>query len=368
MRLSTATDDDLRAALTNMITISGDVAGSQRNLALAADLATFKHIGLEEAANVVGKAMNGNVTAFNKLGVAGKDATTVLENARASFGGFAEKEANTFSGSLVRIKNQWGELQEAVGSAILSNGEMQGGASRLADALANLSKRVEENETALGGIGAAIPAVLDGMLRMLGFIGELIIGWQTFRIQQSTQWQLMGVAFQSMIGSMKSAAGSFLSYLPGAIGKAGQALAASGAAMVKDAAEQKELIKKGEEILLVELVGIREEGNAALRAQIQRHHKDVESESTQHGGRMKKETEEQKKQRLQLAKEEAAERERILEGGSRQTGGRHEGAEPRHGGAGRYWQQVDREARKAKQTIELSAEEEEARRSDAGHR
>ncbi|MBK6458905.1 MAG: hypothetical protein IPF87_22960 [Gemmatimonadetes bacterium] len=112
------------------------------------------------------------------------------------------------------------------------------------------------------------------MLRMLGFIGELIIGWQTFRIQQSTQWQLMGVAFQSMIGSMKSAAGSFLSYLPGAIGKAGQALAASGAAMVKDAAEQKELIKKGEEILLVELVGIREEGNAALRAQIQRHHKD----------------------------------------------------------------------------------------------
>ncbi|MBK6458906.1 MAG: hypothetical protein IPF87_22965 [Gemmatimonadetes bacterium] len=72
MRLSTATDDDLRAALTNMITISGDVAGSQRNLALAADLATFKHIGLEEAANVVGKAMNGNVTAFNKLGGGGR--------------------------------------------------------------------------------------------------------------------------------------------------------------------------------------------------------------------------------------------------------------------------------------------------------
>ncbi|MBK9410229.1 MAG: hypothetical protein IPN47_19720 [Gemmatimonadetes bacterium] len=127
--------------------------------------------------------------------------------------------------------------------------------------------------------------------------------------------------------------------------------------MVKDAAEQKELIKKGEEILLVELVGIREEGNAALRAQIQRHHKDVESESTQHGGRMKKETEEQKKQRLQLAKEEAAERERILKEVHAKLEAATKGLNLATVELAGYWQQVDREARKAKQTIELSAEE-----------
>jgi hypothetical protein len=145
MKMSTATDDDLNEALTRMVAISGDTQGSLKNLTLVTDLAAFKQIDLETAAISVAKAMNGNTTEMNRLGVAGKNATDVLNNARASFGGFAATEAKTFGGAIQQIKNQWGEFQEAVGKAILSTGEIGGAASGLAGILGNLAKWVEDN-------------------------------------------------------------------------------------------------------------------------------------------------------------------------------------------------------------------------------
>jgi hypothetical protein len=126
MRMSTATDDELREALTRMITVSGDVEASQRNLSLVTDLAAFKQIELSEASDIVAKAMTGNTTALNKMGIAGKESAVVLENLRAVVAGFAAEEASTFQGSLTRINNQWGEFQEAVGNAILAGGEARG--------------------------------------------------------------------------------------------------------------------------------------------------------------------------------------------------------------------------------------------------
>lgn len=165
MRLSTATDDDLREALTRTITISKDVAGSQANLGLVTDLAAYKQIGLSEAADIVGKAMNGNVTAMNKLGVAGKDATTVIENARAQFGGFAASEAATLDGKLTQISNLWGEFQEAVGNAVLAGGEAGTMVDGLAGVLGQLAGWVEANESGIslltGALGDAVGAVVD---------------------------------------------------------------------------------------------------------------------------------------------------------------------------------------------------------------
>lgn len=170
LRLTKYTDDDLRSALTNMIAISGDVAGSQKNLALAADLAAFKHISLEEAATIVAKAMNGNVTALNKLGVAGKDANVVLEQARASFGGFAADEGSTFSGRLAQVNNQWGEFKEAVGKAIISNNDVRDAAGTLVQRLADLAGWVEANEV---GISKYASVAVDALSQLAGTFSSL---------------------------------------------------------------------------------------------------------------------------------------------------------------------------------------------------
>ncbi len=171
VRLTKHTDDDLRAALTNMIGISGDVSGSLKNLGLATDLAAFAQIPLEDAATAVGKAMNGNVTAFNKMGIAGKDATSVLEAARQQFGGFAEGEARTFEGSVARISNEWGEFKEAVGTAMLSSGAMEEVTNLVVKALVDLQGWVVKNEDE---IGALVSGIARGVTSFGQFLAKIV--------------------------------------------------------------------------------------------------------------------------------------------------------------------------------------------------
>jgi hypothetical protein len=224
MKLSTATDDDLREALTRMITVSGDVEGSMKNLALVTDLAAFKNVDLETAAISVGKAMNGNTTELNRLGVAGKDSITVLENLRQSVGGFAASEAKTFSGSLQRINNQWGEFKEAVGTAILSGGQMGSLADGLAGTLAKLATWVEQNADKIAlftdAVFSAIGAVADVASAILDVLGPPL------------KW-LAQVGFVAIVGALnilelglKRTAGTFQEF-------AGTALEAIGTVIEK---------------------------------------------------------------------------------------------------------------------------------------
>ena len=363
MKLSTATDDDLRAALTNMITISGDVAGSQKNLALAADLAAFKHISLEEAATVVGKAMNGNVTAFNKLGVAGKDATTVLENARASFGGFAAKEAGTFSGTLQRLNNQWGEFQEAVGTAILSSGDMGSVADGLVGVLAGLASWVEANEgsfrlvtsavgdavRALVEVGATIWEVAGPAIQFVGkYVGATLVAALNTAVWYvrgfASAWKFTAGATLEALGALAEKGGKLLKLFGvTVVAEAGTSLRQFGEQLRTTAAED---MTRANEIYAQswrDLAAGRKAANAA-----------TESEERAHGGRLQTETEAQKKARLKIAQEEAAERERILKDVHAKLEAAQKGLNLATAELAGYWQQVDREAKKALGTITLS--------------
>jgi hypothetical protein len=221
-KMSTATDDDLREALTRMIAITGDTEGSLKNLSLVTDLAAFKQVDLETASLSVAKAMAGNTTELNRLGVAGTDATSVIKNARAAFGGFAAAEAKTFSGSLAQIKNQWGEFQEAVGKAILGSGELGSVTSGLATMLGNLAGWVEKNEAgiatfthavfetagAIFSTASAIWDVLGPPLKWLAGVGVVaVIG--TLNTLTLVLTRTAGV-FQEFAGTALAAIGSLV--------------------------------------------------------------------------------------------------------------------------------------------------------------
>lgn len=79
-----------------------------------------------DAAKSFGKAMLGNVRALKDLGIkyvstgdATKDYANITKLMREKVGGFAEKEGKTASGRLEIMKNQYGEIKEAVGSKLL---------------------------------------------------------------------------------------------------------------------------------------------------------------------------------------------------------------------------------------------------------
>lgn len=246
MKVSTATDDELNEALTHLVTISGDTQGSMKNLGLVTDLAAFKGIGLSEAADVVGKAMNGNTTAFNKLGIAGKDSTTVLENARTSMGGFAAKEAATVNGALKQLTNQWGELKEAVGKVILGGNDASGMLGGLAGALGKVATWVEQNEESFSPLFDALSAVGHAAFD----IGKMF--WDTFG--PALQFVAKIVA-GTLVGGLQVAAATFKTFAAVAQGAIGAVLQGLGW-----------LGEKGGKLLKVFGVDVNTESSSALKA------------------------------------------------------------------------------------------------------
>jgi hypothetical protein len=248
-RLTRYTDDDLREALTRLVAISGDTKASLANLNLVTDLAAFKQIDLSSAADIVAKAMNGNTTALNKMGIAGKDATTVLDNARASFGGFAEKEASTLSGTLIRIANQWGEVKEAVGKAIVGTDGAKDSTKGVLGQLVKLEEWITAHEGDIGSLAsrffdlgieivsagralASLPGlgpVLGGLFRalevsLLGltfslkaigagieeFVGQALLAFGLLVRTTGVLWKVLGVDIVKDTGDAMVAAGKAL--------------------------------------------------------------------------------------------------------------------------------------------------------------
>lgn len=316
-RLTVYTDDDLREALTRMITVSGDVEASQKNLSLVADLAAFKQIELSDAADIVARAMNGNTTALNKMGIAGKDSATVVENLRKTVGGFAEQEGATFSGSLQRISNGWGDFQEAVGLAILAGGEAGGMADGLVGILANLASWIEQNEEGFqlvtGAIGGAIGALVDVGRTVYevvqpalgpvfkGTLGVLIAALNT------ASWAVKGLAV-----GFKLTAGDILQALGTVVEKGGALLKVFGVQVVAEAGTS--IRQFGETLRTTAGEDMRQanatylQGMRDLLRGTKESHGEVERETRAHGARIVVVDEEAAKKRAALAAKSAYER------------------------------------------------------------
>jgi hypothetical protein len=117
-------DDELRPAYARLAASTGDTAKAQSELQLALDIAAGTGKDYNAIADAMVKANNGNVGALGKLGIAVKDANgqllplgTILDNARAKYGGLAETVAD--QDPLNKMSVAWGELQEQLGAFVV---------------------------------------------------------------------------------------------------------------------------------------------------------------------------------------------------------------------------------------------------------
>lgn len=120
------TDDELRPALSRLVTATGDVDKAQRLAALAMDVSAGTGKSLEQVSTALMKAQNGQVAGLSKLGIQTKNAkgeTISFEQAQKqmadTFKGAAEKNANTLSGKMTRLKVALAEAGETIGSKLL---------------------------------------------------------------------------------------------------------------------------------------------------------------------------------------------------------------------------------------------------------
>ena len=120
------TDDQLRPALSRLIRSTNDVQKAQELLNLALDISAATGKPLEEVANGLGKAYDGNTNALGRMGLGidqsilkTKNFDLVQQELTKTFGNFAENEAQSTEKQMARLKIAYDEFQEAVGYRVL---------------------------------------------------------------------------------------------------------------------------------------------------------------------------------------------------------------------------------------------------------
>lgn len=152
-RTTAFSGDAAEASITlfaNLTTLSKD--GIKQATSAAADLAATLNIDMGSASEMLAKAINGNMTAFNKMGIEIQKGQTDSENfanilkALGNQQGAAAKQSETFTGSLAKLENQQGKLLESVGNLITKNPIVNATLATITDTAALLSEKISENE------------------------------------------------------------------------------------------------------------------------------------------------------------------------------------------------------------------------------
>lgn len=119
-------DDELRPALQRLAVSTKDTVEAQKLLSLALDISKGSGKSLEEVANALGKAQDGNTVSLGRLGLGLSKAelstlsfTEVQAKLSELYGGSAAANAETFQGKIDRLKVGFDEAKESLGTALL---------------------------------------------------------------------------------------------------------------------------------------------------------------------------------------------------------------------------------------------------------
>ena len=150
-------DSSLRPAFQKLVTATGDVALSQKNLQLAMDISAGTGKDLEAVSLALAKAFSGSTTSLGKLGagidaniIKSKDMDAITAALSEKFAGQAAGAAETYQGKINRLNVAVDEGKELIGVALL--------------------KAVEDISEAFGGAGGMSGAVDTASQAMADFI------------------------------------------------------------------------------------------------------------------------------------------------------------------------------------------------------
>jgi hypothetical protein len=127
LALKTKFDDDATksgAAVLANFGLTGDEL--VRVIPLVQDYAAFTGKDLTTSSKLIGKAFLGNAKALKELGInfkptgdKARDMATVMQLVNEKVGGFAEKQGKSAAGTAAILSNQFGEVQEQIGSYLV---------------------------------------------------------------------------------------------------------------------------------------------------------------------------------------------------------------------------------------------------------
>lgn len=216
-----ATSADVEAALTraNALGIQGSVFGGsaavdalQRVIAITQnyqlsvaalpavlDLAAARHLPLEEAATLVGKALEGNSTMLRRLIPDLRDGVGVIQQLTDHFGGAAAAQLDTFGGKLKQLGSYWDDMKEAMGEAMVEAGSGTSIMDTLSGSVQGLTKWLRENRGAIREWGVDFAAFVADQVK------KAATDWDTLNIlggRTAQMWTALALSVKDNQASM----------------------------------------------------------------------------------------------------------------------------------------------------------------------
>lgn len=188
-------DDAILNTSALIATLTGLSGQGLKDATLAtANLSAALGKDLDASAQIVSKALEGNVEALKRYGIEVKKGATdsetldnVLKSLNNQFGGAAAGQVNTFSGSLISLKNTFGDLLEELGFAITQNPAVIAAFNAIKQSLLSLGQFIKDNSASIsefigqiitfGATAATVTiAVIDPIVRVVDAVVQVIEG------------------------------------------------------------------------------------------------------------------------------------------------------------------------------------------------
>ena len=180
MQRTTTVEDDQVTALVAMGLQLG-IMPSQMAPAIkaTANLAAGLGVDLETAMRMIVKGNNESIAAFQKLGIS-LDAARVkaeglpyiLDQINKGVGGQAAAEVETYAGRVKQLGNEWGNLKEAIGGLVTSNGLLASSFGALTDLLRGVTTAATNAKGAFIGLQLASTGGTVGIMEWLLKLGK----------------------------------------------------------------------------------------------------------------------------------------------------------------------------------------------------
>mgnify|MGYP007071599346 CR=1 FL=1 len=184
-------DDQLRPAFQRIVTVTQDVAESQKALALALDISAGTGRDLDSVTQALARAYSGQTTALQRLGVGidaatlkSKDMDLITAALADRFQGQSAAAAETYQGQLNRLNVAVGEATESIGYSLLNALDKT---ARLFGGPGGIQSSIER---------ATIPLIsfTDGIAELSDQLAELGVGSGSKASQTTKTFTAMGEA------------------------------------------------------------------------------------------------------------------------------------------------------------------------------
>lgn len=201
LQTTTKYADDAVISATALISSLGrlDSEGLQKATVAATNLASALQIDLQTAANLVGKAADGNVSVLSRYGITVKetgdkarDFSIALDEIQRKFGNAATSEVNTYAGSLAQLNNAYNDVLKVVGESIITNPILIEIIKTLGAQFVSLSTYIQKNRDVIDTLTS------DALVNLIHGFGSLA----TALDYAYRGVQILQGAFAALVGTM----------------------------------------------------------------------------------------------------------------------------------------------------------------------